>query len=88
MQLHQGWDLDRVRSLVPDARLVQPGMPVLVEVPGGNQPLSPRVTIQCDSDRYLVLDDDGLWYMGHKVDGAVVCWASYGDDLEAAIAAL
>lgn len=87
--LPSGWDIDRVRSMgLPEARLLDSGTPVMVEVNGGHQPLTPRVAIYCDGDYYLVLDDDGLWYVGHEVEGTVVCWASYGSDLEVAIQAL
>ena len=86
----EGWDIDRVRSMgLPTAQMMEPGTPVVVEVRGGHQPMAPRLAISCDGDYHLVLDnDDGLWYMGHDVGGTVVCWASYGADLKAAIEAL
>jgi hypothetical protein len=52
--------------------------------------LSPTTLLRADRELCLVRDaSDRLWYMGSRdADGAVVCWGSYGADLDEAIRAL
>ncbi|MFJ1865438.1 hypothetical protein ACIOD1_12485 [Streptomyces sp. NPDC088097] len=92
-----GWTVERIRSVSRDlsATVLSPDRIVLVEsavagaggAAAGYARLRPAV-ILAFHDLCLVQEEDE-WYMGQlNTDGSVVCWASYGSDLEAALRAL
>jgi hypothetical protein len=96
-RLPEGWTLDRVRDVAqsPGAELWPATVPVVVETypPGNNvdaerEAIVPDVIIRFE-DLALVRpvgEDD--WYMGQFDGDQLVCWGSYGPDLERAILAL
>lgn len=87
--LPEGWEIGRVRRVAQgDAELLPPDTPAVVDVAGSHESLNPSCTISFGG-LCLVLSDDGEWYMGELgADGVIVCWGSYGSDLERAIRAL
>lgn len=97
MELPDGWTLARVRevSQCPTAETRPADTPVALETyPYGNNTQALRVSVAAN----VIIDFAGLflvqpageaeWYMGQEHNGEVVCWASYGDDLESAINSL
>lgn len=86
-----GWSVERFAALgAPGVRVLANDCPVIVEVGDGPpERIEAAVVLVC-GDYCLVRDSsEPEWYMGRLgTDGAVTCWASYGDDLEAAIRAL
>jgi hypothetical protein len=87
--LPEGWTLERVRAVANGPADLLPAITsAWLKGYGEDQRLTPRCVISF-SGLCLVLDDDGVWYMGAaNADGAIVCWAGYGDDLELAIRSL
>ncbi len=89
-KLPAGWTVERIRAMgVSDVCLVEQDIGVLEHGVDDLLELEPEVIINCGG-LYLVLDrGDGEWHMG-QMDGdeTIVCWASYGADLERAIRAL
>lgn len=86
--LPEGWSIEKIEEL---GMKVVTGIYQAVEQCGsGLEPLDPKCIIDCDGAYYLVLDrSDSEWHMGLiGTDGIIECWASYGESLEAAIAAL
>jgi hypothetical protein len=87
-----GWTLDRVREVgqLRDAPyLLDRGTPVTLDTPAGHQAIDPSVLIECGG-LILVLDSvENEWLMGQQADdGSVLCWSSYGADLEFALKSL
>lgn len=62
---------------------------VVLDTPEGVQAIDSEALIECGG-LILVLDSvAGEWLMGQQADdGSVLCWASYGDDLEVALKSL
>jgi hypothetical protein len=93
--LPDGWDLTRLRSIEPAARLLPAdGRHVVVPNPIGSQTeyreLRAAVVIDV-SGQCLVREagEDAWWMDGlDPSDGTIVCWGSYGDDLDQAMQAL
>ena len=88
-ELPEGWTIERVRVLAQgDAELLPVDTPIRHDGLGATRTLSPTVVVGF-SGLCLVQDaQDGEWCMGDLVDGAIVCWARYGNDLEFAIRSL
>ncbi len=89
MTLPEGWTLERVRAVANGpADLLPASTSAWLKGYGEDQRLTPSCAISF-SGLCLVLDDDGVWYMGEAdVDGTIVCWSGHGGDLEAAIRSL
>ncbi|KJY30785.1 hypothetical protein [Streptomyces katrae] len=90
-ELPTGWTIERVRALSGDPSAISLSFDrlVVLEVAGQGdyEPLRPDV-ILAFHDLCLVRDD-GEWFMGQlDDDGSVICWASYGSDLDKAIRGL
>jgi hypothetical protein len=86
-----GWTIDRVRRVSgdPEATVLSPERLVVVEERGSADriPLHPEIIISFHE--LCLASADGEWFMGNLgADGSVVCWASYGSDLEEAIRGL
>ena len=93
--LPEGWDLERVRAQSGDAsaRFLSPDerMVVLDSTPRLSEyiELNPVTIIDFSSLCLVRMDNDAAWYMGQvELDGSILCWGSYGDDLGEAIRAL
>lgn len=89
-RLPDGWTIERVAEAAndPEARLLDLERSVWLR--GTDEPaeLEPAVIIRL-TDVCLVQVEDGAWYAGQlDEDGSILCWESYGDDLEAAIDAV
>jgi len=87
-----GWTLERVREVgqLRDAPyLLDRGTPVALDTPAGLEVIDPSVLIECGG-LVLVLDSvESEWLMGQRADdGSVLCWSSYGADLEFALKSL
>ncbi|MFJ7913177.1 hypothetical protein [Kitasatospora sp. NPDC096204] len=85
------WTIERVRSESgdPEAALLSLERLVVVEDHGlaDYVPLQPDVILSFHDLCLVRADED--WFMGHlDVDGSVICWASYGSDLDEAIRGL
>lgn len=90
--LPDGWTLERVREVgqLRDApRLLDRGTPVTLDTPEGRQAIEPAGLIECGG-LILVFDSaKSEWLMGQQADdGSVMCWSSYGADLEFALQSL
>lgn len=90
-ELPQGWTIDRVRRISGDheATVLPPERLVVLEQHGTRDyvPLQPVIIIAFHE--LCLVCADGEWFMGNLgTDGSVVCWASYGSDLEEAIRGL
>ncbi|GAA0317802.1 hypothetical protein GCM10010302_66090 [Streptomyces polychromogenes] len=89
--LPDGWTIERVRSASgdPEAALLSLERLVVVEVHGlADYVLLQPAVILSFHDLCLVRADDD-WFMGQlDDDGSVICWASYGSDLDEAIRGL
>jgi hypothetical protein len=90
--LPNGWTIDRIRTLLPNARLLPLDTYVVVLAGDDYDEIKPIVIVGEGGDREgetVLLVEEGCsdWLMGifDKSDGSIVCWGSYGDDLEAAI---
>jgi len=95
--LPDGWTLARMRSMEPNAELVDPDdlhvvadqRPTKAEL----EALTPPVILSFSGlSLCRVQEDDGTswWWMGqlNESDGSIVCWSPYSDDLGDAIRAL
>ena len=88
--LPEGWTIERVAEAAndPDARLLDLERQVWLRGSGEPVELEPAVIVEL-SDVCLVQVEDGIWYAGRlDEDGSILCWESYGDDIEAAIDAV
>jgi hypothetical protein len=90
-RLPPGWTLARLRAASGDREATSLTLQrrVLLELHGGTDhvELQPEFILGFH-DLCLVRADDE-WHMGQLgADGSIVCWACYGDDLEAAIRGL
>lgn len=89
--LPTGWTLSDVRHRSRDnsALLLDPSVPVFLAPFGPDQSVPLTVDLILEfSDLYLArCVDDGEWYMGQRAapEGPILCWSSYGADLETAI---
>ncbi len=91
-RLPVGWTLEWVREVgqLRDAPyLLDPGTAVTLDTPAGRQAIEPALLIECGG-LILVLDAvENEWLMGQRADdGSVMCWSSYGADLEFALKSL
>ncbi|WP_369148998.1 hypothetical protein [Streptomyces sp. R44] len=89
--LSAGWTIERVRALSGDPSAAPLSFDRLVVVEtarqGDYEPLRPDVILAFHE--LCLVRDDGEWFMGQlDDDGSVICWASYGSDLAAAIRSL
>ncbi|MFJ9447899.1 hypothetical protein ACIRRH_39640 [Kitasatospora sp. NPDC101235] len=89
--LPTGWTIERVRSASgdPEAALLSLERLVVVEEYGHADyiPLQPDVILSFHDLCLVRAKDD--WFMGQlDDDGSVICWASYGSDLDEAIRGL
>ena len=89
--LPDGWTVERVRAASgdPAAVLLSLDRFVVVEEVGGADytPVKPEVILSFHDLCLVRADDD--WFMGElDTDGSVICWASYGPDLDEAIRGL
>ena len=87
-----GWTLERVREvgqLRDPPHLLDRSTRVTIDTPNGVQVIDPSVLIDCGG-LVLVLDSaDSERLMGQQADdGSVMCWSSYGNDLEFALRSL
>jgi hypothetical protein len=91
-ELPVGWTIERLRSVSgdPEATVLSRDRQVTVERPGQTAANIDPVFVLVFHDLALVqARDDGDWYMGMlHTDGAVSCWASYGQNLDEAIRGL
>jgi hypothetical protein len=92
-RLPDGWTIERVAEAAndPEARLLDLERSVWYR--GTGEPVEPvelePAVIVGLTDVCLVQVEDGTWYAGRlDADGSILCWESYGDDLEAAIEAV
>jgi len=90
--LPEGWTLERVREvgqLRDEPRLLDRSTKVTLDTPTGLREVEPSIVLECGG-LVLVLDaSEGDWLMGQQSeDGSIVCWGSYGDDLESALRGL
>ncbi len=88
-----GWDLARIRRLVPEAELLEPtDHDVFFDEGGDYVPLDAGTIIDCGGQCLVLADPEDGWWMGLRdsVDGSIVCGGTYANasDLERAIAAL
>jgi hypothetical protein len=88
----EDWLSDRVKAMgIEEVRLLPTSTFVVLDSPRSTdyEVLTPTAILDVGG-LCLVRVDDGEWFMGVPVDvdGSIVCWASYGDDLETAIRAL
>ena len=84
--------MERVREVgqLRDAPyLLDAGTTVTLDTPAGRRVIEPALLIECGG-LVLVLDAaDQEWLMGERSDdGSVMCWSSYGPDLEFALKSL
>ncbi|MFE9637065.1 hypothetical protein [Streptomyces sp. NPDC006463] len=90
-ELPAGWTIGRVRAHSGDPSAISLSIDrlVVLEVAGqGDYELLRPDVILAFHDLCLVRED-GEWFMGQlDGDGSVICWASYGSDLAAAIRGL
>jgi hypothetical protein len=93
-RLPDGWTIERVAEAAndPDAHLLDLERSVWYRAAGDGvaEPveLEPAVIVGL-TDVCLVQVEDGTWYAGRlDADGSILCWESYGDDLQAAIDAV
>lgn len=99
-RLPEGWTIERVAEAAndPDAHLLDLERSVWYRPTGGAageladaaEPveLEPAVIVGL-TDVCFVQVEDGTWYAGRlDADGSILCWESYGDDLQAAIDAV
>lgn len=89
-ELPEGWTIERVRAV---ARGVAELLPVetaaVLDGLGASYTLSPTVIISFSGQCLVREAQDDEWYMGQLgADGKIVCWSSYGTDLEFAIRSL
>lgn len=87
--LPAGWTIERVRAVSGDAEavLLSPDRPTVYAGAGDAVPLRPDLVIGCHD--LCVVREDGDWHMGSVgPDGSIVCWSSYGPDLEEALRGL
>jgi hypothetical protein len=90
--LPPGWTLERVREvgqLRDTPYVLDRATRVILDTPAGIETVDPSALIECGG-LVLVLDSVSReWLMGQQADdGSVLCWASYGDDLEFALQSL
>ena len=95
--LPEGWTLARVREVSQSAtaELLPTTVPVVLNShPHGNdveaepERLTPEVILSFGGLVLVKPIDEPDWYMGQVHSTEIVCWASYGPDLEEAIRAL
>jgi hypothetical protein len=94
--LPEGWTLSRIQTVAgcPTAEFMPTSVVVFVEAHpvgetvSGQERLRLELIIRLDDYALVKPVDDPDWYIGFYRDGAVVCWASYGPDLDVAIQAL
>jgi hypothetical protein len=92
-RLPDGWTIERVAEAAndPDAQLLDLERSVWYRGAGeAAEPveLEPAVIVGL-TDVCLVQVEAGAWYAGRlDADGSILCWESYGDDLQAAIDAV
>jgi hypothetical protein len=92
-RLPDGWTIERVAEAAndPDAHLLDLERSVWYRGAGETaEPveLEPVVIVGL-TDVCLVQVEAGTWYAGRlDADGSILCWESYGDDLQAAIDAV
>ena len=99
-RLPDGWTIERVAEAAndPDAHLLDLERSVWYRATGAGtgEPSEPVEPVELEpavivglTDVCLVQVEDGTWYAGRlDADGSILCWESYGDDLEAAIEAV
>jgi hypothetical protein len=90
-RLPEGWTIEQVAEAAndPEARLLDLERSVWLR--GTEEPveLEPSVIVGFAGGVCLVQVEDGTWYAGRlDEDGSILCWESFGDDLEAAIDAV
>ncbi len=91
--LSDGWDIVRATSIEPSAEMLDPKRHSVFTEVGSRRDLE-QLEADCIlsfSGHCLVkVAPDGDWYMGNldTTDGSIVCWGSYGHDLERAIRSL
>jgi hypothetical protein len=90
-----GWTRERLHRRAPEAVVLDPARHYAVaeNALSGLRALTPDSIIRFGRGPYLCLVRDsvtGDWYMGNldESDASIVCWASYGPDLDGAIDAL
>jgi hypothetical protein len=90
-ELPIGWSIDRIKSLgVKDVVIRDPREHYVVTIVYDDlEEMEPAVIIDCGGLCLVRPQNEPEWYMGQlDADGSIVCWASYGSDLENAILAL
>ncbi|MFB8003960.1 hypothetical protein [Nocardia sp. NPDC056000] len=93
--LPDGWTLEEIRVRAADdgVELLDPATPVLLDGPRSGQgvPLAVDLIIAfsslCLARSVDHANHHGDWFMGHRAGPGepILCWASYGADLGAAI---
>lgn len=96
--LPDGWTLEQIRRRADDdtADLLDPNTPVFLDAPHPNQgaPLAVDLIIGftslCLARSVDRSNEYGDWFMSHRTGPGepILCWASYGADLGAAIDSL
>lgn len=89
--LPPGWTLQRVQTLEPASELLDPSDHDVFFSDGRTlEELKPECIISFSGLCLVRVTGDSEWYMGDLGDlgGSIVCWSSYGSDLERAIHAL
>ncbi|MGK5628208.1 hypothetical protein [Streptomyces sp. URMC 123] len=86
--LPEGWTIERVRAHSGARNATELSLDRLVVIENADRSdyttLRPDVILQFGG--LCLARDEGDWYMGQlDVDGSVICWGSYGDDLGEAI---
>ena len=90
--LPDGWTLDRVREvghLRDPPRLLDLSTQVILDTPSGRSAVEPATIIDCGGLVVVLDGSDASWLKGMQLDdGSIICWGSYGDDLERALRGL
>ena len=95
--LPEGWTLARVREVSQSAtvEVLSTTVPVVMhpyrhgnDVEAEPERLTPEVILSFGGLVLVKPRDEHDWYMGQVHGTEIVCWASYGPDLEEAIRAL
>ncbi len=90
-RLPEGWTLERIKDMgIAAPAIVTRPVNVLEDLADGLVELDPMVILDLGGGYCLALiDDSDGWHMGQwTAADTIVCWGSYGPDLEYAINAL
>jgi hypothetical protein len=90
-RLPEGWTVERIAEAANDTETRLLDLERSVWLRGDAEPteLEPAVIVGFAGGVCLVQVEDGTWYAGRlDEDGSILCWESYGEDLEAAIEAV